>query len=212
MIKRQVIAITLATASLSLFAICVSASIPPVVQNKKTLIRQLTLVKEPVDISFNLKGQPVKGKEEIDRVGGISTEEFEGDPDWVRNLTLKVRNNTDKTITYLVINLHFPEVTKNGATALHQIFLGVDPDRKFPRAELRLPPHETIEIPLADRANEIKTVVDTAGKVPLERVTKLWVQFYSALFDDETLYETGTWFKRNTDQTDPRKWIKVSNP
>jgi hypothetical protein len=212
MINRRMITITLATANLCLFVICVSASMPSVAQNKKTLIRRLTLIKEPVDISFNLKGHPVKGREEVDTALGIRTEEFEGDPDWVKNLTLKARNNTDKTITYLVVNLHFPEVTKNGATGLHQIFLGVDPDGKFPRAELRLAPHETIEIPLADRVNEIKTLVDTVGKVPLESVTKLWVQFYSALFDDGTLYETGTWFKRNPDQTDPRKWIKVSNP
>ena len=212
MINRRVITITLAIANLCLFVIYVSAWIHPVAQNKKTLIRQLTLIKEPVDISFNLNGQPVKGREEVLPAEGIRTEEFEGDPDWVKNLTLKVRNNTDKTITYLVVNLHFPEVTKNGATALHQIFVGVDPDRKFPRAELRLAPHETIEIPLADRVEEIRTLVETGGKVPLGNVTKLWVQFYSALFDDGTLYETGTLFRRNPDQNDPRKWIKINNP
>jgi hypothetical protein len=54
--------------------------------------------------------------------------------------------------------------------------------------------------------------VETAGKIPLGNVTKLWVEFHAALFDDGTLFEAGTSFRRNADQNDPRKWIKIDKP
>jgi len=212
MINKRAITITLLLANLCLLAIFVSGWIKPIAQNRKTIIRRLTLSKEPVDISFKLKGQLVNASEAVRADQGIRAEEFEGDPDWVKELTLRLRNTSGKTITYIQLNLHFPEVTRNGRTALQQIFLGVDPDRKFSRAELRLAPNETIEIPLSERYDTIRSLVETAGKVPLGNVTKLWVEFHAALFDDGTLFEAGTLYRHNPDQNDPRKWIKIDNP
>ena len=212
MTNRRVIAIILSIANLCLFVADVSAWIKPGAQNKKTIIRLLTLAKEPVAISFNLKGQPVEVSEAVRAEQGIRTEEFEGDSDWVKDLTLKLRNTSDKTITYIQLNLHFPEVTRNGRTALHQIFLGVDPDGQFRREELRLAPQQTIEIPLSVRYADIKNLVENGGQVSLGNVTQLWVEFHAALFDDGTLFEAGTVFRRNPDQTDPHSWIKIDKP
>lgn len=168
--------------------------------------------KEPVDISFKLKGQPVNASESVRADEGVRAEEFEGDSDWVKELTLKLRNTSGKPITYIQLNLHFPEVTRDGRTALQQIFLGVDPERKFSRTELRLAPNESIEIPLSEEYDNIRSLVETTGKVPLGNITKLWVEFHAALFDDGTLFEAGTWYRRNPDQNDSRKWIKIDNP
>jgi len=212
MINRRVITIALVIANLCLFVIYVSAWIKPAAQNKKTVIKRLTLSKEPVEVSLKLKGQPLKTTEVVRASEGIRSEEFEGDPDWLKDLTLMLRNTSDRTITYIELNLHFPEVTRNGRTALHQILLGVDPDRKSPRAELRLKPNETIEIPLSARYDDIKTLVETAGNQPLANVAKVWVEFHSALFDDGMLFQAGTMYTRNPDEKDSRKWIKIANP
>jgi len=190
-----------------LFIVCLTARSHQPNQSTKTIIRRLTLVKEPLEISFLLKGQPVKVTEGVRAEEGIRTQEFEGDPDWLKDLTLKLRNTSGKTITYVVLNLHFPEVTKNNSMALDQIFLGVDPDRKFRRAEVRLAPNETIEIPLASRSDEIKTLVRVVGDLSAENITKLWLEMHAALFDDGTLFEAGTLYKRNPD--DPLKWIPI---
>jgi hypothetical protein len=210
--NRRAITIILLIANLCLFVISVSAWIKPAAQSKKTIIRRLTLSKEPVAISFTLKGQPVNASEAVRTEEGIRVEEFEGDPDWVRDLTLKLRNTSDQTITYIALDLHFPDVTRNGRTALHQIFLGVDPDGKFQRAELRLAPHQTIEVPLAERYDNIKNLVEKVGNTPLGNITKLWVEFHSALFEDGTLFEAGTLYRRNPDQSDSRKWLKIDKP
>jgi len=211
MINRRAITITLTVANLFLFAIYVGGWIKPVAQNQKAIIRRLTLAKYPVEISFKVKGQPVNASEVVRREEGIRAQEFEGDRDWLKDLTIKLKNTSGKTITYMVLMLDFPEVTKNGRTAEHQIHLGVDPDRKFQRPELRLAPNETIEISLAERYTSIKTLVETVGSVPPENVSKVLVDFYSAFFDDETLFEAGTLFRRNPDQNASPKWLKIDN-
>ncbi len=212
MISRRAITITLTIANLCLFVIYVSGWINPVAQNKKTIIRRLTLSKEPVEISLKLKGEPLKASEAVRAEAGIRAQEFEADRDWLKNLTLKLRNTSGKTITYLVLILDFPEVTKSGRTAEHQIFLGVDPDRKFQRPELRLMPNETIEVPLSARYDDIKTLVETVGNLPPEIVSKVLVDFHAAFFDDGTFFEAGTFFRRNPDQNDPHKWLKIDHP
>lgn len=212
MINRRAITITLTVANLFLFSIYVTASIKPTVQNQKAIIRRLTLQKYPVEISFKLKGQPLNASEVVRHDEGIRAHEFEGDRDWLKELTIKLRNISGKTITYVVVMLNFPEVTKNGRTAQHQIFLGVDPDRKFQRPELRLAPNETIEIPLAAQYADIKSLVEGVGNLPPENVSKVLVDFFSAFFDDETLFEAGTLFRRNPDQNATPKWLKIDKP
>jgi hypothetical protein len=209
---RTVLQVILVIGNLSLVVIYFSGWTNARFQNnKKTIIRRLTLSKEPVEISFKLKGQHLKTSEAVPDDEGIRAEEFEGDVDWLKDLTLKLRNTSGKTITYIVLNLHFPEVTNNGRTALHQIFLGIDPDRKFQRAELQLAPNESIEIPLAARNADLKMLVQKVGNLPVENVSKVWVEFHAATFDDGTLFETGTLYQRNPNRNDPQKWIKIAN-
>jgi hypothetical protein len=212
MISRRAIINSLRVANLCLFVIYSSGWINAIAPDKKTIIRRLTLSKEPVEISLKLKGQPVKASEAVRAEAGIRAQEFEADRDWLKDLTLKLRNTSGKTITYLVLILDFPEVTKNGRTAQHQIFLGVDPDRKFQRPELRRMPNETLEVPLSVRFDDIKSLVKTVGNLPPESVSKVLLDFHAALFDDGTFFEAGTFFRRNPDQNDPHKWIKIDNP
>lgn len=211
MISRRAIAITLTIANLFLFVIDVRGWINPVAQNQKAIIQRLTLAKYPVEISFKIKGQPVNASEVVLREEGIRVREFEGDRDWLKDLTIKLKNTSGKTITYMVLMLNFPEVTKNGRTAQHQIHLGLDPDRKFQRPELRLAPNETIELSIAEQHARIKTLVETVGNVPPEGISKVLVDFYSAFFDDETLFEAGTLFRRNPDQNASPKWLKIDD-
>src|SRR4030095_10187237 len=99
--------------------------------NKKTVIRRLNVVKYPVELSFKIKGEPLESNEAVLFDQAIRTNEFDADADWLKDFTISLKNTSGKTITYIVLNLMFPEVTRNGAAALHQVFFGVDPDRKF---------------------------------------------------------------------------------
>ena len=92
---------------------------------------------------------------------------------------------------------------------LHQVFLGVDPEHRFVRPEVRLAPNDSIEIPLASRFTDIKNLIE--HKVKIEEVTQMEVRIHQVLFDDGTLFETGSMYRRNPDPNDPRKWIKIEN-
>jgi hypothetical protein len=179
--------------------------------NKKIVIRPLTLVKEPIEISLFSGGRRVESTKVVRPEKGSSQEEFEADKDWLKNLTLNITNKSDKMITYIVLDLTFPETSTNEQPriALHQVFLGVDPERRFVRPELRLPPNDSIEIPLAARFKDIKDLVDR--KVRIEDITQMEVRIHQVLFDDGTLFETGSMYRRNPDPNDPRKWIKIEN-
>jgi hypothetical protein len=200
----------LVAANLCFLVIYVSGWTAPLIQsNKKSIIRRVTYAKYPVEISFHLKGQPLTNETLLD---GFRSNDFDADGDWLKDLTIKIKNTSGKTITWMLLNLHFPEVTKDGATALHQIFLGVDPDAPFSRPELRLLPNQTLEIPLNAKYDDIKHLVNVIGSgMPIEGVSKLLVEFHAALFDDETRFEAGTTYRRNSTPGDPQKWIKIND-
>src|SRR5262249_60993212 len=135
---------------------------------------------------------------------------FDADGDWLKDLTIKIKNTSGKTITWMLVNLLFPEVTKDGSIALHQIFLGVDPDHPFNRPELRVAPDETFEIPLSPKYEDLRHLVNVIGSgMAIENVFKVEVEFHAALFDNDTRFEVGQWYRR--DSNDPHKWIRIDN-
>lgn len=177
--------------------------------NKKSIVRRVTYSKDPVEISFHLKGRPLTKETLVD---SFRSNDFDADGDWVKDLTIKIKNTSGKTITWMLVNLEFPEVTKDGAVALHQIFLGVDPDAPFARPELRLLPNQTLEISLNDKDDDLKRLIKVIGSgMPVESVSKLLVEFHAAYFDDDTRFQTGVMYRRNPVPGDPQKWIKIDN-
>ena len=182
---------------------------PFIQSNKKSIVRRVTYEKDPVEISFHLKGRPLTKETLVD---SFRSNDFDADGDWLKDLTIKIKNTSGKTITWMLVNLEFPEVTKDGAVALHQIFLGVDPDAPFARPELRLLPNQTLEISLNDKDDDLKRLIKVIGSgMPVESVSKLLVEFHAAYFDDDTRFQTGVMYRRNPVPGDPQKWIKIDN-
>jgi hypothetical protein len=210
---RKAKSTALVIVTLGLVVVCLSGWTNLVVQrNKKTIIRRLSILKYPVELSFELKGQLLTSNETVLSAEGIRTNEFDADADWLKDFSLSLKNTSGKTITYTQVNLFFPEANWNGRVAMQQIHLGVDPDRKFSRPELRLAPNESLKIPLAARYDDIRTLVKTTGSgFAIENLSKVEVEFHAALFDDGTLFQTGTWYRRNADPNDPHKWIAIKD-
>jgi hypothetical protein len=185
-------------ASLCLLAVFMVGWVSPRVQDKKRMIvRPLTLVKEPVEITFERHGQPVK-----------ANEEFEGDVDWVKELKLKLKNRSDKTITFIVLDIDFPETEAVvGKVAQRQIWLGRWPDEQTTRPLLQLRPGESTEFPLDAEYDDIKALI--TGIMPVDSITKTVIRLHQVMFDDGTLFSSGVMYRRNPDANDPHKWIKI---
>jgi hypothetical protein len=198
---------------LGLLVICLSGWTNPFFQpNKKTIIRRLTITKYPVELSFKLKGQPLTSKETVLPDEGIRTNEFDGGADWLKDFTVSVKNTSGKTVTYTQVNLFFPEVMWNGRVAMQQIQIGVDANRTVSRPELRLAPNESLEIPLATRYDDIRTLVKSAGSgFIIENLSKMEIEFHAALLDDESLFQAGVWYRRGADPNHPNRWDPIKD-
>jgi hypothetical protein len=128
--KRRTIAIALLIVSLGVLIL--GGWTKSIAQrNKKTILQHLTILKYPVELSFKLKGVPLESTETMLPNEGLRSNEFDADVDWLKDFTISVKNVSPKTITYVNVNLTFPEVTWHGLPALHQFFFGVDKDKKF---------------------------------------------------------------------------------
>jgi len=193
--------------------------------NQKMIVRRLTMVKYPLELSTHYKNKLVDAKWNVFPESGFRSQVFEADSDWLRNVTLKLKNASDKRITYIALFLTFPETAKEPTRAglnlpsvqqsstergpgMHQIFVGIDPEQKFQRPALSLAPGEILEVSLAPEYPRISTLVRLLD-FPMEQVNQLEVEIHTALFDDGTLFQAGMIYKR--DPKDPHHWITVGS-
>lgn len=196
------ITLVLVIANLCLLVVYVSAWTNPRTQNKKkTISRWPTRLVYPVEITeLKTEGKAVK-----------ADEEFEGDTDWLQNLTFKLKNKSDKTITFIVLDIDFPETRAvgDGRISEHQITLGSDPENKSGHPPLHFLPGESMEVPLASEYKEIKTLL--GFRLPLDNVTNVLVRLHQVMFDDGTLWSSGNLYRRNPDPNAYPKWIQINN-
>lgn len=193
--------------------------------NQKMIVRRLSMVKYPLELSTDYKNKPVDAKWNVFPDVGFRTQVFEADSDWLRNVAFKLKNVSDKRITYIVLFLTFPETANEptraglnlpsvqqsstkGLAGMHQIFVGIDPDQKFQRPALSLSPGEILEVSLAPEYSRILTLVRLLD-FPIEQVNKMEVEIHSAFFDDGTMFQAGMIFKR--DPKDPHHWITAGS-
>ena len=169
----------------------------------KKIIREPVLSKEPVEIvDVKFKGKAVKFGDEVD-----------GDETWLKDVTLKVRNVSDKPITYLRLDLVFPDPFIPGAVNTQNVMLGQRADLPMTSRNqpLRLEPGQSATVSLAAYFDEIKSLVETRyGWV--RNVSQVAVNLGDALFEDGTLYFGGSVFRRNPDASSPRKWLIIRDP
>jgi hypothetical protein len=118
---RKINTTPLVIVTLGLLGVSLSGWANPVAQtNKKTIIRRLTMLRYPIELSFKLKGQLLTSNETVLRDEGIRTNEFDADADWLKDFTISLKNTSGKTIIYTQVNLFFPEVLWNGRVAMQQ--------------------------------------------------------------------------------------------
>ncbi len=178
-----------------------SSKVSRIQDNKKVVEKHFALQTDPIEVI-----QP-KIKTKAVKLG----EAFEGESDWLEYVIFKVKNKSDKPITFFQIDLDFPETKATGSIMMHQIFAGQRPDFKstLNNPPLYLKPGETMEISLKSEYNDIKKHIEMRHP-SVENINKLVVRTGDVVFEDGTLYSVGSFFKRNPDPNNPRKWVKVT--
>ena len=126
--------------------------------------------------------------------------------DWLMGLSFEVTNRSTKTITYISLDLTFPETAERGnemtfllSYGRHSVFTQVG------RAnEPRIRPGETLLITLDEvRFSNLKRSIES--RLPIDGLTRMNVSGYSVSFDDETVWSLGQNMRR--DPSDPKRMI-----
>lgn len=171
------------------------------IQLERVIVQERPHEKDPVEISdFVVSGQAIR-----------AGDKFSASGQWLRDLTFKVTNKHSKPVTYVQVNLDFPEVRHNGVMMQHQMFLGRHPvfDKPINSKPLRIAPGESFSASLEDDYGEIKKSIEFVAPANANLVNKITLRLSEVGFEDGTIYSGGSIFRRNPDPNASRKWIKV---
>jgi hypothetical protein len=132
----------------------------------------------------------------IARSGGGQTE------DWLENLKFTVENTSEKPITYIDVELDFPEtMSARGMMVVNQLGIGVPPfvsgDRLKQTTPLMLDPAETITFMLsAQRLQMIKDFL-AFKNFQLGDLNRVTIRIGYLVFEDGTKWEIGRYYRPN---------------
>ena len=155
---------------------------------------------------------PVKIRLVKSKIGVIETDKkISASDDWLKGLTIRVRNESDKIVTGLVISIQFrrPANQAKELDLVAPIPYGRDPlaspeEAATATAEPILP-GQTKDIALSDQAyDSLRSILDNLNYPASIRSVKLEVKIIG--FQDGTYWSNGAIFRR--DPNNPGKWIR----
>lgn len=203
---RKLVTVALALANLCVLTLYVGGWSHATTTARQTpgraVLRELPAPDEPVELGdVKIKGKPVKF---ADRVADDDT--------WLREVSLKVKNRSKKSITYLRLDLTFPETAATGNVLFHQVFVGRRSDVPTLRDNppLLLMPNRSTDVSLAAQFDALKRMIELRHSA-VGTINEVKVRLGEVMFEDGTLYSGGAVFKRNPDQSSPRKWVRVED-
>jgi hypothetical protein len=160
--------------------------------NKQTRMDPVTVIKVTVGDQQIQPGVSTAGVRLV-RAGTP----FQADEDWLNNLSIVIRNRTDKAIVRAEIELFFPDTGDGGPgkpVTAYTITLGQRPEsgaftsdgRKLSRQLDKKPfffaPEQTFVVQLADYFDEIRSAVEE--KTIVSEITRLVIQRTQFFFED----------------------------
>jgi hypothetical protein len=159
-------------------------------------------VLSPSDAHVSVIGLKVSGKSR--EVGT----RFDDDEDWLGRLSLRIRNNTNKAIVGIQMDLFFPETKATGNMMAFPFWFGSDP---------MVNSQEATEPKRLDIANAVDVPFTESSYVGLKRfierrhtirdIHQVRLQIDTIYFEDGSIWSYGSWVRR--DQSDPRRLIPI---
>lgn len=156
------------------------------------------------------RNEPVKiAKLKIKGAGIELGQKFQADDDWFRNLTVSVKNTSDKTVVFIDLMLTFPataDPTQEQAASDHLIYGHYPP----PPGESGTPHPDQPPLKPGDSATLILTdyegtrqFLDKVGKP--KSIKEIEVSIGEIIFENGIKWSGGQLFRR--DPNDPHSWL-----
>ena len=153
----------------------------------------------------NIEGDPVKIKEmKVGTIGRRFEEDFDDSDDWLKKLSLEIKNDWSKPIVYLRVALSFPGTESSGNRMTFHVHLGNRPGSSAKRENLSFSPGDKLDINMADYYEWLTQFLQTRHS--MSQINKVDIQIEFALFDDNTAWGGGEFFVQ-----DPYKPSRYNN-
>jgi hypothetical protein len=167
----------------------------------KSVIKEHGPRNEPVEVAdLKVKGKPVN-------LGRGFNEET----DWLKDVTFSLKNRGGKPITYVRLDIDFPETKETGVMMMHQIYLGRRPDvaSLTVNAPLRVEPNGSVEVSLSSEYPEVKKLIELRHP-SVEDINRIVIRLGEVMFEDETLYSGGNLFRQHPGPDGRAGWERVT--
>jgi hypothetical protein len=122
-------------------------------------------------------------------------EKFSGDGDWLKKISFKLKNRTDKPIVHLALYLQFPETTATGLMMSYTLQFGQRPKAKAKSNQpIFLMKGDAINFKLSEEQyEEMRRFIET--RQPLAGLSKVVVNVPLVYFADGTVWSAGTLYR-----------------
>jgi hypothetical protein len=162
-------------------------------------------------ISLAYAGKPILEFSEL-KTGQKSRkfgESFSEDDDWLKKLSFKLKNISDKPIVYLSVNVNFPETRLTGNLMSYPVSFGQRPDSKYKQHNkaMTLIHGETLEVSLDKEKDRIYKYL--SERQPIELIQKVELEVYFVIFEDKTAWVAGA-FQRQ-DPNNPDRYVPIED-
>lgn len=169
-------------------------------QDQERMLAKLSNRNEPLRI------KAIKGKKGAINVG----KKFLDDDDWLKGLSFKVENISEKNIIHIELELDFPKAKDDQPPLLFSIEYGLMPlldGTLAANAPPPIKPGEEIELSLSDSEHAtLRKLLEELGYP--KSIKQAVFSVGKVIFDDLLMWQTGRLMRR--DPNDPRRWIPLN--
>ncbi len=134
-------------------------------------------------------------------------EKFNQETDWLKGFSLEFKNKSKKPITYLSIEVDFPETKSTGNIMSFPLSYGLSPMRMGKKQDVKtIKSEETVKLELTERKFEtLKSFIET--RQLLDNLSRVDIRIVFVLFEDGTGWSSGHLVQ--PDPNNPKKFIPV---
>jgi hypothetical protein len=132
--------------------------------------------------------------------------------DWLENLEFKLKNKSGKAITFIILQLQFPDTRVNGPEMVYTLHIGRHPkasgDELVDDEPLALKPGGTVIFALSAKRLELAKQFLALRNFQLADLNKMMIRIVSVAFDDGTKWVMDSYYKPNP--TEPSGYEKIN--
>lgn len=194
------------------FVICASLLTTSVVLSSRALssvstqVKEKVVEKDPPIFNEPIKLDSVKAVKKLTKFG----ESFEADKDWLKGAEIKLKNISGKEITFVEVDVNFPDTMSTGPEMSFRINLGRMHGMNMPGKEtLSLLPDADLNV-VIDEKRYADLVRFVKSRHSIDEINKTHVRIGFVVFADGTAWGAGSFYKQ--DPNNSKRWLPVDSP